>query len=395
MAIRNVDRQIGDYGPGYKTGQSRLSSGFFVAIIPENLRNFAGKSENESIAVVNRNEVVSFSNNECNHHRKTEDSFVYLFSMVYLHKLLTLLFPGFLLVGCNEYSQTACSDLSNTTQPAVTELVEAHALPGKNEPLAHGFTGRYTIPEELILIETRPVHWSDRKQGTDEYYHDHVDQFFPIGWSEDGSLFAYFLVEDQQQECGCTYSYGLMIQDPTDDKGREWWRENHSDSHTFTKGIVWTDHQTQHALTNFSIADHWSANETLYQEKLAEYKIIQRYGFRMEKFPSSEFYDEPAVVDCDLHFSECNDIGMCNKLYASVELHEYSGGPVLDAHKLYEDDYYEFSKDAKLLGYIENPVSPRKPLIIWTIRQLGHAFENPPRVNMYTLAGVNLDEAFD
>ncbi len=124
----------------------------------------------------------------------------------------------------------------------------------------------YSIPEKLAID-------SNLKNGMCDGMQCLVDEFYPIGWSDNEKYFAW--IEEPKSDAEPGYNFTIKIQDMVDDKIV--WNLSFRESHL----------KNWDGVDRYDIVQAWNRYEDEIKEKLNQYDIIQtnlKYDF--QKFPT-------------------------------------------------------------------------------------------------------------
>ena len=193
-----------------------------------------------------------------------------------------------------------------------------------------------------------------------------LENFYPIGWSEDGK-FAYY-TEPADEACGC-YFGNLIIQDMRTDK------------------ILWRKDYTSENGGADNLKDYWQKNQKEFSRKLAEYKITAPKSFTLLDSPF-KFQNDVFSVDLtqNLKFEDISAKGS-----VILQMIYKTGG----AKTIYEEKYtpkvYSSLRSAEIGGILPSPFEARVAVVLVETHR---GWEGPPNITRLKVIGASLTKGF-
>jgi hypothetical protein len=213
-------------------------------------------------------------------------------------------------------------------------------------------TKNFTVPTEL--------EYSNHDKMTFLY-----DKFYPVGWSETG-LFAY--VTEIADEGSGYYFFKISIQNMINDKIEWEWEPSYNE--------------------DGNLDSIWKENLTKINEKLNEYKIIQKTDFVLG-LTSFTYLNKQYNLKIFTETEKNKDFGF--DIIKSTKV--YLSSPQLGTKTIYDykEEDYSMLLGQIIAGYIQSPFEDRIAVIIKNERW---GYEGPPNLIYFTIVGSNLTESF-
>ena len=215
-----------------------------------------------------------------------------------------------------------------------------------------------SIPDKYIIGKIPPLHYTNIQ---DDEWGLNLSNFYPIGWSLDGNLFAY-RYEDYGE---MSYSNSVIIFNTVDD--------------TIEDELV-----LKISDPNESYENH-QPNDNAVEDFLKRHQIALHFDYKKgDSFKSSlngkEFTFE-SIVDKQLY-----DMGQYNS--GNIEIYANMESPVKKRKRIATIEYEGQLSEFNIHGLIKSPIN-NKVILLTVLNERGYEAELCIDVHLY---GCNLDE---
>lgn len=194
------------------------------------------------------------------------------------------------------------------------------------------------------------------------------EHFYPIGWSNDGSKFA-FLVEPADEACGCYFAH-FVIQDVRDDK------------------ILWEKKYEGDERAEESLKTFWQANRREFSDRLDEHKIIVPKRFVLEK---PDFAYKGDQLDARLAVNTKEEDFLSVSGDVTLQLVSKRAGAKTIYERKFDPKKLETFMDAELGGVLVAPFEARAAVIVV---ETYRGYEGPPHITRLRIVGADLINGF-
>lgn len=202
-----------------------------------------------------------------------------------------------------------------------------------------------------------------------------IEEFYPIGWSEDEEYFSWILQPDNEAIGG--YDFTINIQNMVNDE------------------IVWTWSFKEHELRNwdektrYDIVRVWNENKEKIEQKLNQYNILpinQENKFR--KFP--------AKINDITYSARTEKQTRRNEAFSYEEIGQekvYMNAERLGSKKVFQKSYGDWGiNNSTVIGIIPSANFKRAAIIKVNEKR---GWEGPPNILTVQIIGSHLEEGFN